>query len=193
MIILLYKRLWKNNPKALYKVSFLLTWNNISITEIKSSPSWDLAGFCLREPDKETNQWTEWCDFCQLLFCSILTQLFGERCPETTARPKMLRTHNKLSICRRRIYFCSLTLHIAMKLHLGLSNEVTRPSCLAVTCLFSVTQGFYFGCCSFKHNLLHGFKCLAQESQKCSLSQLAAKRFGFGLVSVCFIHTNNML
>lgn len=110
-----------------------------------------------------------------------------------TDQPELPWTQSKLSSCSR-IYFCSLIFfQTAMKLHPALRNKVTRPSCLAPTCLFYGTQGFYFECCSSKHSLLHGFERLAQDSQKSPLFQLAAKRFGFGLVIICFVHPNDML
>lgn len=148
--------------------------NNISIPEIQSPPSWDLADFCWREPDKEIkiNRLNS------LIFasCYFAASRQGaargsseERCSATTAWPEMLWTQNRLGTCRRRIYICSLIFQIAMKLHPGLRNKATMPSCPALTCLFYGTQGFYFERRSFKHSLSHGFKCLAQDSQKSSL------------------------
>lgn len=42
-------------------------------------------------------------------------------------------------------------------------------TCFALTCQFYGTQDFWFECCSLKHSLSHGFKCLAQDSPKSSL------------------------
>ena len=198
MIILLHKRLNKKKPQSTLwssistDMEYSICYRNSVSSQLRFSRSL-LKG----TRQNNANQRTEFSDFCQLLLRSIFpghrAQGFEKRCSMTRARPEMLWTQNKLSICSERIYFCSLIFQTAMKLHPGLRNKVTRPSCLALTCLFYGTHSFCFERCSFKHSLSPGFNCLAQDSHKSSLFSLAANRFGFGLVGLGFVHTNDML
>lgn len=128
MIILLYKRCFSKppkNPKVLNEVPFPFTWNKISITDTQTPPSWGFEGFHWRDSDKEPPiKRLSSLNFASCYFGHWAWR-FREHCSVARAWPEMLWTQNKISTCRRRIYFCPLIFQIAMKLQPGLRNKVT--------------------------------------------------------------------